>query len=84
MGGEGHGVAGGAEAQVGVGVFHGFGEDVHAAEHEAEALLADPTGVLLAEEVEFLGEGGFAEPAAEGGLADAAVAGGLGDGGSGG
>ena len=82
--GEGHGVTGGAEAQVAVGVFHGLGEDAHAAQEEAEALLVDLAGVLLAQEVELLGEGGVAEPAAEGGLADAAVAGGLGDGGGGG
>ena len=61
--GEGHGVTGSAEPGGAVGVIHGLGEDVHAAEDEAEALLADLVGVLLSEEAEFLGEGGVAEPA---------------------
>ena len=64
MDGEGHGVTGSAEPEGAVGVIHGLGEDVHAAEDEAEALLADLVGVLLSEEAEFLGEGGVAEPAA--------------------
>ena len=49
--GEGHGVTGGAEAEGAVGVFHGLGEVVHAAQDEAETLLADLAGVLLTQEV---------------------------------
>ena len=80
--GKGDGIAGGAEAEGGVGALHDLGENGETAWEEGLGLLTGEVGGLLTEVGELLAKLGFLEPAVQGGLADARVAGGLGDGGS--
>ena len=82
--GEGHAVAGGAQADGNIGVLESVGKDGDAAEHDAPELLLGEVGSLLAEACEFFTEEGVFKPAVEGAFSDAGGACGLGQGESGG
>ena len=84
LGGEGEGVAGGAEADGDVGIVQRLGKDIDSAYQESLEFLAGEVGLLLAEAGQLVAEVFVFKPAADGALADAGVAGGLGDGGRGG
>ena len=73
--GEGHGVAGGAEADGLVGVVHGFGQDGYAAQHESREFVAGEFGGLLAEAGKLAAEAVVFKPTVQGALSDAGIAG---------
>ena len=82
--GEGHAVAGGAQADGNIGVFESFGKDGNAAEHYSLEFPFCEVGGLLAEAGKFFAEEGVFKPTVESAFSDAGGAGGLGQGGSGG
>ena len=82
--GEGHAVAGGAQADGNIGVFKSVGYDGYAAEHDSlEFPLGEVCG-LLAEADKFFAEEGVFKPTIESAFSDDGGAGGLGQGGGGG
>ena len=82
--GEGHAVAGSAQADGNFGVFEGFGKDGNAAEHYSLEFPLGEVGGLLAEACKFFAEEGVFKPTVEGAFSYAGGACGLGQGGSGG